>query len=350
MASSVSNTLTFPVLTMGYTDDIQHANMLKDAKAAGAAAPASLNGTVAMPGLGLEAETWTRRDSPLIRPSPVSSRSSDRLPRTGQSSLSTSRSQSSVTTPRSKTPESLRLDIGSKSPSLTPADQSKRHRAGSSLAPLLPSPAKPTLSKDNLIVSARGASSLTPAVSAISASTSFSQLPSTAELPSPLSEPAPSASRATVSSLLDQLTQTHDRQQRERTVEWDAFLRRRAKSKGSSETKHGTRNGLEDSKWGVGIIGVNQMGASGSEEYKAFRRLVRRGIPMVYRSDVWAGEHQSPFMWTELIWGRMFWCKGYDNPRRVCWNLEDACGRSERRVCRDSEGHIPDLSKQRVLR
>lgn len=97
-------------------------------------------------------------------------------------------------------------------------------------------------------------------------------------------------SRLTVSSLLDQLTEIHDRQQEERMVEWDAFLRKRNKSRGSAE---GKKVSAEDMRWGPGLIGVSQMGLAGKagqDEWKQFSRLVRGGIPLAYRSDVWAGE------------------------------------------------------------
>jgi hypothetical protein len=33
-------------------------------------------------------------------------------------------------------------------------------------------------------------------------------------------------------------------------------------------------------------------GKKGEDDYKAFLRLVRGGIPLAYRSDIWAGEYQ----------------------------------------------------------
>lgn len=107
------------------------------------------------------------------------------------------------------------------------------------------------------------------------------------------------ASRATVSSLLDQLTDIHDKQQEERKTQWDAFLRKRQKAI-SSESKKiagttgaGVGAGVEERGRmnGVGMIGVAQMGRSAKgEEWKVFGRLVRGGIPLSYRGDIWAGE------------------------------------------------------------
>jgi hypothetical protein len=87
--------------------------------------------------------------------------------------------------------------------------------------------------------------------------------------------------------LLDQLTEIHDQQQKERTAEWDAFLRRRKGRKG-----HEGRIGGEEMRWAAGLIGISQMGLqkAGAEEWKTFTRLARRGIPLAYRADIWAGE------------------------------------------------------------
>ena len=98
-----------------------------------------------------------------------------------------------------------------------------------------------------------------------------------------------------MSSLLDQLTDIHDRQQQDRKAEWDGFLRKR---KGRVGVLEGKRLDNEDAQGGPGLIGVNQMGLSGKtgqEEYKRFLHLVRGGIPLAYRSDIWAGgsDHSS---------------------------------------------------------
>jgi hypothetical protein len=95
-----------------------------------------------------------------------------------------------------------------------------------------------------------------------------------------------SSSRLTVSSLLDRLTALHDTQQKERKKEWDTYLRsRKAKAKG----KVSSGNQQESTTTGTGMIGVGQMGRG--EEWKAFARLVRAGVPLAYRSDIWAGAY-----------------------------------------------------------
>lgn len=90
----------------------------------------------------------------------------------------------------------------------------------------------------------------------------------------------------TVSSLLGQLTDIHDRQQKARTGEWDAFLRKRTRS------RRGTNGTRAEQDVGVGgalaqIINLSA-NKSGADEYRALLRLVRRGIPMSYRAEVWS--------------------------------------------------------------
>lgn len=219
--------------------------MLKEARAAGTPAPASLNGMIPVNG----EDGWIQRprrsfhDSSSPRSpteaterleSPRRSIDSAASARSIQSTIARSRSQDGTTT-------------------------SSCHR--SSTLNLNPSPARPVTAKDHLTVSARGASSLQTTVTSSSSPVQTSS----------------GASRLINSSLLDQLTEIHDRQQQERMAEWDAFLRKRNK----------TRKGNE-----MGLIGISQMGLdgkAGQDEWKAFSRLVRGGIPLAYRSEVWAG-------------------------------------------------------------
>jgi hypothetical protein len=138
---------------------------------------------------------------------------------------------------------------------------------------LSPSHSKPTAAQAELTISVRGASSLG------------------AESTSPPSAGASTstkASRLTVSSLLDQLTDIHDKQQKLRTTEWDNFLRRRTRKRTSSER----RGAMQDVGVSGAIAGVVALAGTqsktGQEEYRLFQRLVRRGIPIPYRADVWA--------------------------------------------------------------
>ncbi|WWC71777.1 uncharacterized protein I206_105736 [Kwoniella pini CBS 10737] len=246
----------------GFIYDIQHAKMLKDASAAGTSAPMSLNGTI-LPTADIEAEGWIakrRRGSHGSNTSMNGARKATEnvegasIPGPRRSTES-SRSVNRVKTPDSASPPPSR--------SSSTVD-THRHRS-STLLSLNPSPARPVTAKDHLTVSARGASSLQPSASA----------------------DASSNSRLTVSSLLEQLTDIHDRQQQERQKEWDTFLKRRIRHMNDGQNSHKSN----DLRWGSGLIGISQMGMSGKggqEDWKSFTRLVRKGIPLKYRSDVWA--------------------------------------------------------------
>jgi hypothetical protein len=92
-------------------------------------------------------------------------------------------------------------------------------------------------------------------------------------------------SRLTVSSLLDQLTEIHDRQQDERKRAWDKWMRKRS------------NNGTDKTGWSGDMIGVSQMGlAKDADDWKSFAKLVRRGIPLAYRAKIWAGEYSRPVL------------------------------------------------------
>lgn len=292
-------------------DDIQHARMLKDASVAGTPAPASLNGT--LPTIQHperdDAEGWIdkrKRQDPAVHSRLDSPRRSiDSTRSTSKDSIDTLGSLPN----RAKTPESSRT-----TPPLSRADSIAassgntltRHRSPSVVTGLNPSPVRAVTGKDHLTVSARGASSLMSNISTTTSSPPLSA--SLAKLPSnPNTGNDAKASRATISSLLDQLTEIHDRQQDERKAEWDAFLRKRQKALaaangGGSSGKRGKKDGGRSGRGGgvregggevvgVGLIGIGQMGRSGKEEErKSFGRLVRGGIPLAYRSDIWAGK------------------------------------------------------------
>lgn len=229
--SQLENGKREPKLT---ADDIQHASMLKDASRVGTSAPISLTGH------NLEPPALSHDPATI----PVSPRSaSPELPQTPET---TSPPNGSVTVQRRRKPSLYRS--------------------------LAPAPSRPTTGKDDVSVAVRGGASRHSGSSASAALVS--------ETGTPNGEGEGSAaSRLTVSSLLDQLTEIHDRQQKTRTAEWDAFLRKRV------------RRGKD-----VGVSGaisaiIHLQGSSSKssqEEYNKFLRLVRRGIPIEYRSDVWA--------------------------------------------------------------
>nr|XP_031860049.1 uncharacterized protein CI109_004412 [Kwoniella shandongensis]KAA5527121.1 hypothetical protein CI109_004412 [Kwoniella shandongensis] len=276
----------------GFIYDIQHAKMLKDASVAGTPAPISLNGTI--PRIDEESEGWIAKRRRNSRGSQRSDIKVDRSNDHSDDQRSTTSPRRSIdsTNAKSRTPESA-TPPGSRSSSKV---DHTRHRS-TTLMSLNPSPAKPITAKDHLTVSSRGSSSLQPQAHGQLATSA--PLSSSATLAHP-SSPAetfqqPNASRLTISSLLDQLTEIHDRQQKERLHEWDAFLKRRAKSKtatnGNSSGSGSAGGGQNEMKWGTGLIGISQIGLNGKtgqEDWKSFTKLVRHGIPMTYRSDVWA--------------------------------------------------------------
>ncbi|EIW67400.1 hypothetical protein TREMEDRAFT_11606, partial [Tremella mesenterica DSM 1558] len=245
----------------GFIYDIQHASMLKDASAAGAVAPASLTGNV----LSTE-EGWVRRRKDVDSRSESSPRPSFDSTRSEQPS------------PRM----SLDVPLASPTSAQIPAVSRSSIDRGRTVPPpsLVINPTAPITAKESLTVSTRGSTSLH--------STATSTPLTTATTSTTM---RPVDSRRTVSSLLDRLTDMHDAQQKERTAEWDAFLRKRSKSR--SQLPNGTKTSgtlSEDLRWGSGLIGLSQMGLAkdGQEDWKAFAALVRKGIPLAYRSDIWA--------------------------------------------------------------
>ncbi|KAG6918433.1 hypothetical protein DXG01_014613 [Tephrocybe rancida] len=110
----------------------------------------------------------------------------------------------------------------------------------------------------------------------------------------------------TVRRLLDQLTAIHDTRQTVQRREWDVFVRQRSKVKpllkssglaqaslsaaGGAAAILGLGTACEDDELAhsEGLIGFAQLGLSANrEERKEFDRLVRSGIPLVYRAKVW---------------------------------------------------------------
>ncbi|CCO28636.1 hypothetical protein BN14_02634 [Rhizoctonia solani AG-1 IB] len=94
-----------------------------------------------------------------------------------------------------------------------------------------------------------------------------------------------SLSTSTVGALLGQLRSLHDEQQSTQTTEWNAFLKKRRQApnllgfiSGDNE-----RDSDEEKEWGMGIVGIDRMDAASAKE---FARLVRGGIPLIYRDKV----------------------------------------------------------------
>ncbi|KAF9525807.1 rab-GTPase-TBC domain-containing protein [Crepidotus variabilis] len=130
-----------------------------------------------------------------------------------------------------------------------------------------------------------------------------------------------------VRTLLDELTTIHDQRQSARRKEWDAFVKRRSKAGTMSKSSSATISAAASSVGGAaaailglgteceddelshtdGLIGFAQLGlTSNKDERKEFDRLVRGGIPLVYRSKVWlessgALEMKEPGLFRDLL-------------------------------------------------
>ena len=116
--------------------------------------------------------------------------------------------------------------------------------------------------------------------------------PSTALTTASTSESEP------VKLLLAQLTELHDSLQREKTVRWNGFLRKvRAERKKEGESAAGSDPRskhalmpemlLTDGEL-IGVAGLGNKGKVGRAKWKEFRQLVLAGIPVAYRSKIWA--------------------------------------------------------------
>ncbi|KDQ08667.1 hypothetical protein BOTBODRAFT_559322 [Botryobasidium botryosum FD-172 SS1] len=161
-------------------------------------------------------------------------------------------------------------------------------RRSSTISSLNPTPSKPSVSPQTLTVPARSIQS-----------------------PSRDTEQPDHACSNTLRSLLSQLTDIHDKQQASQKADWDAFLKKRRNfrtTKSSAGAGTTTQPSTLSQKGGAaallgnakerdedeevtrleGLIGVAQMGLSANkEDWREFARLVRSGIPLVYRAKVW---------------------------------------------------------------
>jgi small G protein signaling modulator 3 len=139
----------------------------------------------------------------------------------------------------------------------------------------------------------------------------------------------------------------HDRRQAALRREWDTFVAHRAKSVsrssgggGSSSNRASVAVGAAASMLGLrasldaeelshtdGLIGFAQLGLSTSrDERREFDRLVRGGIPMVYRSKVWfecsgALDMREPGVFADLL-------TGVDEAHSVVREIEKDVGRT----------------------
>ncbi|KDR78593.1 hypothetical protein GALMADRAFT_244042 [Galerina marginata CBS 339.88] len=148
----------------------------------------------------------------------------------------------------------------------------------------------------------------------------------------------------TVRRLLNQLTEIHDQQQASQRKEWDAFVKQRSKVKhlkGNSNAVPsssvaggaaailglGTAGEEDELSHSEGLIGFAQLGlSSNKDEKREFDRLVRSGIPLVYRSKVWlecsgALEMTEPGLFQDLL-------AEVDGPDSVVGEIEKDVGRT----------------------
>ena len=135
------------------------------------------------------------------------------------------------------------------------------------------------------------------------------------------------ACEKSIRQMLNRLTEIHDKQQDTRKRAWDTFLGQRSKTRSknvsygqTSASSAGTNNSSAAPFWGLGtsldedeldhnegLIGFNQMGYSLSrEERRELDRLIRGGIPLVYRSKIWLEcsgglEMMEPGLFRELV-------------------------------------------------
>ncbi|CAL1715843.1 unnamed protein product [Somion occarium] len=149
----------------------------------------------------------------------------------------------------------------------------------------------------------------------------------------------------TIRKLLSQLTEIHDQRQKAQRKEWDALVNQRSKATAvrsssyvskatiSSGTGVATLLGLgtavadEELVHTEGLIGFAQLGLSSNrDERREFDRLVRSGIPLVYRSKVWMEcsgglEMKEPGLFTDLL-------SSVDHETSVLREIEKDVGRT----------------------
>jgi hypothetical protein len=137
----------------------------------------------------------------------------------------------------------------------------------------------------------------------------------------------------TVRKWLDQLTEIHDQRQAGQRKEWDAFVKQRGRASRTLNKPGGSSGGVnsggttsamsgaaailglgtageeDELTHSEGLIGFAQLGLTSSsarDQRPDFERLVRSGIPLVYRSKVWlecsgALEMKEPGAFRDLL-------------------------------------------------
>ncbi|KAG1866164.1 rab-GTPase-TBC domain-containing protein [Suillus subluteus] len=142
--------------------------------------------------------------------------------------------------------------------------------------------------------------------------------------------------------LLDDMTKVHDQNQSVKRKEWDVFVKQRSKVKlpknilptvmnsgGGAAALLGLGTSVEEEELShsEGLIGFAQLGlSSNTHEGKEFDRLVRGGIPLVYRSKLWLEcsgglDMREPGMFGDLL-------AHVDEHDLVCVEIEKDVGRT----------------------
>lgn len=126
----------------------------------------------------------------------------------------------------------------------------------------------------------------------------------------------------TIRILITQLANMHDQRQTAQRREWDTFVKRREKSRkstggsmsrmtspGGAAAILGLGTALEEEELthSGGLVGFAQLGLPAfKDEKREFVRLVRNGIPLVYRSQAWLEcsdglEMREPGLFSDLL-------------------------------------------------
>ncbi|KAG2348082.1 TBC-domain-containing protein [Suillus weaverae] len=142
--------------------------------------------------------------------------------------------------------------------------------------------------------------------------------------------------------LLDDMTKSHDQNQSAKRKEWDVFVKQRSKVKlpknilpavmnsgGGAAALLGLGTSVEEEELShsEGLIGFAQLGlSSNAHERKEFDRLVRGGIPLVYRSKLWLECSGGLDMREPGIFGDLL--AHVDEHDLVCAEIEKDVGRT----------------------
>ncbi|KAF8340494.1 rab-GTPase-TBC domain-containing protein [Cantharellus anzutake] len=290
-------------------------NLLIRAKEASSTAPASLTG-VKIPDKETDDATWQSDDS-----SRLSSRTSILIVRghceiCGGSALHDKRdhkakditqatsenNQKPIKTPKAAVAAETGDDAAGSTPTADVPRKQGRKRSVTVTSTLALSPSKPIVSSQPL--------------SSSDASISVPPLKPSQDGSAPPTDTPTHACGSTVALLISRLTELHDKQQAAQKTEWDTFLKKRKRTAKGNLLSSGaavlfgaspSELGDEELLPSEGLIGVAQMGLSANkEEWKEFSRLVRGGVPLVYRAKIWsecsgALEIAEPGVFQELL-------------------------------------------------